>query len=48
MRRKHSKGDVVLISACADAEHADEKVDDEDQYKRVRGMLTKVCITDAI
>ncbi|KAL5483161.1 hypothetical protein ACEPAI_8390 [Sanghuangporus weigelae] len=44
IRRKHSKGNVVLLSACADAEHASEKTDLEDEHRRVRGMLTKAFI----
>ncbi|KAL5512628.1 hypothetical protein ACEPAG_3281 [Sanghuangporus baumii] len=44
VRRKHSKGNVVLLSACADAEHAAEKIDLEDEHGRVRGMLTKAFI----
>ncbi|EJD08037.1 uncharacterized protein FOMMEDRAFT_138078 [Fomitiporia mediterranea MF3/22] len=42
--RKHSEGNVVLLSACADAERAYEKQDHEDEHKRVRGMLTKAFI----
>ncbi|KAL5504708.1 hypothetical protein ACEPAH_7371 [Sanghuangporus vaninii] len=44
IRRKHSKGNVVLLSACADAEYAAEKTDLGDEYRRVRGMLTKAFI----
>lgn len=42
--RKQSEGNVVLISACEDSERAFEKKDDEDYYKRVRGMLTLAFI----
>ncbi|PAV24204.1 peptidase [Pyrrhoderma noxium] len=42
--RKLSEGDVVLLSACEDGDRAFEKKDEEDEYKRVRGMLTLAFI----
>ena len=33
---------MVLLSACEDGDRAFEKKDEEDEYKRVRGMLTLV------
>lgn len=43
--QKYSDGDVLLLSACADAERAYEKQDSEDKDKRFRGMLTKVNLS---